>query len=398
MAVAHEPAIERSLIDSAVEFRRDLHRHPELAYQETRTSQQVAQWLSAIGVEFRTGLAGGTGVLGWLPATSANAGTIALRADMDALPILEATGLEYSSTRDGLMHACGHDGHTSILAAVAASLARTPERRNNVLFVFQPAEEGGAGGKRMVEEGALTGEILGLPAQLIYGLHCSNFYDVGQVTTCDGAMLASATQFNIRVKGKGGHAAAPHLGVDPTVIAAHILIGLQSIASRGVDPLDSIVVSVPMIHGGTAHNVIPDYVELEGTLRTLQEKTREFAMRRIPEIAKGIAEGLGGSAETSYQNDPYPVTVNEPAAAARFRRLMEGTAGIELQPDCVPVMGGEDFSFYGYSGVPACFYWLGIRPRGQESYPNVHTPQFNFNDDALEVGVRAMTTLALAPL
>jgi amidohydrolase len=398
MAITHEPAIVTSLISSAIAFRHDLHRHPELAYKEVQTSQRVAEWLSGISVEFVTGLAGGTGVLGWLPATEPDAPTIALRADMDALPILEATGVQYSSTREGVMHACGHDGHTATLAATAAALARTPVRRNNVLFVFQPAEEGGAGGKRMVEDGALTGKVLGKPADTIYGLHCSSIHEVGTVCTCDGPMLASATQFHIEVKGAGGHAAAPHLSIDPTVIAAQILLGLQTIASRGVDPLDSVVVTVPMIHGGSAHNVIPESVMMTGTLRTLKETTREFAMRRIPEIANGIATAMGGSAETHYEDNPYPVTMNDLVPTARFRKLIAATPGIELLPDGPPVMGGEDFSFYGNSGVPACFYWLGIRPKGMEKYPNVHTPTFNFNDEALEYGVRAMTTLTLAPL
>lgn len=398
MALAHNFELDHATIQSAIAFRHDLHRHPELAYQEVRTSQKVCEWLNGHGIEHVSGLAGGTGVLGWLPATEPGGGTIALRADMDALPILEATGVEYSSTYEGLQHACGHDGHTAVLAATAATLAKTPHRRNNVLLVFQPAEEGGGGAKKLVDEGALTGKVLGKPVDSIYGLHCFNYLDVGQVATCDGAMLASATGFDIEVVGRGGHAATPHLGVDPSVIAAQIVLALQTIASRNVDPLDSVVVSVPVIASGTAHNVIPDFVQMVGTLRTLREDTRMLAMRKLEEIPAGIAQAMGGSATTKFVDVPYPVTVNHLASTARFREIMRGLDGIELMPDCVPIMGGEDFSFYGYAGVPATFYWLGIRPRGAERYPNVHTPQFNFNDEALEIGVQAMAALTLNPL
>lgn len=392
--------LDSGLLQQVADFRHDLHRHPELGYKETRTSEKVQTWLTALGIEFKAGLALGTGILGYLPATTnpATAPTIALRADMDALPIVEATGLDYSSVYPGVMHACGHDGHTSVLAGTAAALAKTAERPNNILFVFQPAEEGGAGGRRMVEDGVLTGKLLGKAADMIFGLHGYSSLDVGQVCTCDGPMLAATSNLNIRVKGVGGHAASPHVCVDPVVCASHIVVALQTIVSRGTDPLDSLVISVPMFHAGTAHNVIPVEVELTGTIRTLKDETQKFAWRRIEELVHGIAAGLGCTAEVDFGDDNYPVTLNDPVAAARFRSIVNKTEGVELMPDCLPIMGGEDFSFYGQSGVPACFYWLGLRVPGTDSYPNVHTPEFNFNDAALEVGIRAMLSLALEPL
>ena len=391
--------VDSSLLGKVIDFRHDLHRHPELGYNEKRTSAKVQDWLASYGIEFKGGLALGTGVLGYLPATSnpETAPTIALRADMDALPILEATGVEYTSSYDGVMHACGHDGHTSILAGVAAILKNTAERPNNLLFVFQPAEEGGAGGRRMVEDGVLTGKIFGKPADMIFGLHGFSNLDVGQVSTRDGAMMAATSNLHIKVKGVGGHAAAPHVCVDPVVCASQIIVSLQSIVSRGTDPLESLVISVPMFLAGSAHNVIPVEAELTGTIRTLKDETQRFALRRIEELVHGTASAYGCTAELSFGDDNYPVTSNDVNAAARFRRVITGTHGVELMPDCVPVMGGEDFSFYGQSGVPACFYWLGLRVPGTDSYPNVHTPDFNFNDDAIAVGINAMVSLALDP-
>ena len=337
IAAAH--SLDSALLQEVTDFRHDLHRHPELGYKEIRTSGMVREWLAAHGVQFVGDLAGGTGVLGYLPATHnpERARTIALRADMDALPILEESDLPYVSQNEGVMHACGHDGHTSILCGTAATLARQAERPNNLLFIFQPAEEGGAGGRRMVEDGVLTGKLLGRSADMIFGLHGYNLMKLGEVSTCDGPMLASTDEIFITVRGKGGHAAAPHTGVDPTIVAAQILIGLQTIVSRGVDPLDSIVISMPMMHGGTAHNVIPDRVELTGTLRTLEMSTKAFGLRRIREVAEGIAAAHGASAEVRYGTDGYPVTKNDVHAAARFRNIIRGTEGIELIADTKPV-------------------------------------------------------------
>lgn len=392
MDLAARIAVE---LPEIVEIRHDLHAHPELGYQEVRTSGVVQRELTALGINHVPGLAGGTGVLGHVPASVPGARTIALRADMDALPIVENTGLPYASTHEGRMHACGHDGHTSILLGTARVLSKLDERPNNVLLLFQPAEEGGAGGKKMVDDGCLSGAVLGSRADLIFGLHGYPAMKVGHLATRVGPMMASADGFEIVVTGKGGHAAMPHLGIDPVVVASHIVTALQTIASRNVKPLDSVVVTIGKIAAGTASNIIPDTAFLVGTLRTLNEATRQLAMRRIDAIASGVAEAFGAKAELSFSYG-YPVTCNDASAVERLRATLAPVFGDALHPEDVePVMGAEDFSFYG-AECPACFYWLGLLGESQEQYPNLHAPEFDFNDSALPVGIRAMCELALA--
>jgi len=392
---AIDEAIARELPE-VVEIRHDLHMHPELMYEEKRTSEVVQRELKKAGVEFVAGLAGGTGVLGYLPATvnTGNAETVALRADMDALPIEEATGKPYASKTPGKMHACGHDGHTSVLIGTARVLAKMKDRPNNVLFLFQPAEEGGAGGRRMCEDGALAGKVIGKKADVIFGLHGFPNIEVGKMTTRYGALLASTNELEITIHGRGGHAAAPHTGIDPIVVASHIVTALQSIASRNVDPLDSVVVTITQIHAGTAYNVIPMEAVLRGTLRTLQAETKAFACKRIKEIAEQIAHAFGAKAEVDIR-EGYPVTMNEACATDRFKTVAKQVFGENLSEDCLPVMGGEDFSFYGQH-CPACFYFIGVKPKDMEKYPNLHAPDFDFNDDALPVGMKAMVSLALS--
>jgi amidohydrolase len=381
-------------LDCLVEIRHDLHAHPELGYQEVRTSGVVRRELEAAGVEFVGGLAGGTGILGYLPGTSESSHTVALRADMDALPIIENTGRSYASTHDGVMHACGHDGHTTVLLGTARTLAKLRHRPNNVLFIFQPAEEFGGGGSRMCDDGVLSGKVLGKPADIIFGLHGTNRHTVGEVATRLGAMMASSDPFVVNITGKGGHAAMPHTGTDPVVVASHFVVAVQTIASRNVDPLDSVVVTVAQVSAGNTHNVIPDTAHLKCTLRALNAETREYAQGRIREIAAGVAEAFGAKIEVDFLPG-YPVTVNHPLAVERFKRVAGEAFGPKLMPDILPVMGAEDFSFYG-KHVPACFYWLGLVPDGQDSYPNLHAPEFDFNDDAIPVGVKAMCSLALS--
>lgn len=385
-------------LDAITEIRHDLHAHPELMYQETRTSGVVQRELAAMSVEFRAGLAGGTGVLGYLPATAnpETAPTIALRADMDALPILERTGVPYTSTNEGVMHACGHDGHTSILLGAAQALSKTRDRRNNVLFLFQPAEEGGAGGLKMCEDGVLRGAVLGRKADMIYGLHGWTALQLGKIASREGALMAAADMFEITIKGAGAHAAYPHFGVDPVVAASHVVTALQTIASRNVGPLDSIVVTVAQVNAGSAHNIIPEEAVLKGTLRTLKPETREYGEKRIKEISANVAKALGAEAVVDWHAG-YPVTFNDSKATARFFEIARGVMGEKVEEVQVPTMGAEDFSYYGHE-VPACFYFLGLLNEGQEKYPNLHSPEFDFNDKAIPVGVRMMCELALAPL
>jgi amidohydrolase len=372
-----------------IKIRHDLHRNPELAFNEVRTSGVVQRELAGLGIELRAGLAKGTGVLGFLPATGQAKQTVALRADMDALPILENTGCSYASETPGKMHACGHDGHTTVLLGAARVLSKLSDRPNNVLFIFQPAEEDGGGGQFMVKDGVLNGSVLGPTADVIFGLHGYPGMTVGGVGTRTGPMMAATDMFKIVVRGRGGHAAMPHTGVDPILMASHLVVALQSISSRNVSPLDSVVVTVAMFHAGTATNIIPDTVELQGTIRTLKADTRSFAEQRLRSITANLTEAFGGSAEIDFING-YPVTVNDAAAADRFRATVEN-----LQPDVEPTMGAEDFSYYGLE-LPACFFWLGLVPPGQTSYPNLHAPEFDFNDAAIPVGVKAMCQLALS--
>jgi amidohydrolase len=367
-----------------------------LAFKEQKTSDLVKRQLSEAGIEYVGGLAGGTGVLARLPATTSGGSTVALRADMDALPILEETGLPYKSSNEGVMHACGHDGHTTILLSAAKLLSQTDHRENEVLFIFQPAEENGGGGKKMRDEGVLTGAILGKPADTIFGLHGFPSVEIGRVSTRVGPLLASACQLKITIKGKGAHAAQPHKGIDPILVASHIVTALQTVSSRSVDPLDSVVVTIGKIEAGHAHNVIPDTAILSGTLRTLSDEVSSLATGRIERIVSSIAEAFDATAQVEWEAVPYPVTRNDKGATERFRKIARSVVGA----DCVleepnPSMGGEDFSFYGQQ-VPACFFFLGLRPSEQETYPNLHSPTFDFNDNALQLGIELMTNLALA--
>ena len=388
------PRLSPSDLEHIVTIRHDLHAHPELGYQEHRTSEVVQQELTRLGIEFKAGLGRGTGVLAHIPATVANAETVAIRADMDALPIQENTGKPYASQTANVMHACGHDGHTAILLGAATVLSRAAERPNNLLLIFQPAEEGGAGGKAMCEDGVLDGSVLGEKASRIFGLHGHSATPLGHVATCVGPMLAATDSFHARLIGKGGHAAMPHTSVDPIVIASQIVSAWQTIASRNVDPLDSVVVTCGEFHAGVAHNVIPDAVELTGTIRTLRDETRSMAVRRFKEIAEGIAASFGAKFVCEWTT-PYPVTRNDAESEGRFRAALADFSGeVEKEP-CLPTMGGEDFSFYG-AHAKACFYWLGLNPKPDFVYPNLHAPEFDFNDDAIPYGVEAMCRLALA--
>jgi len=383
-------------LPSLIALRRDLHAHPETAFEERRTSEVVQRELAAAGIEHRAGLARGTGVLAHLPAPGDRA--TALRADMDALPITEDTGAAWSSTIPGRMHACGHDGHTTILvgaARVLAALGREGSLPHPITLVFQPAEEGGGGGRDMIESGALDGSVLGPPVERIMALHCWPWLDTGAVALRAGPVMASGDEIKITVQGIGSHAAMPHTGRDAVLAASAIVVALQQIVSRTIDPLDSAVVSISAIHGGTACNVMPARVELLGTLRTLQETTRTELRERIEHVVTNTAIAHGCTATVDIL-DGYPVTMNDEAltaVAARQLASAVGSANTHTMP--APAMGAEDFSFYGQR-VPACFIVLGTRREGETVYP-LHSPHFDFNDDAIATGVMAMCAMALAP-
>ncbi|MCA9311438.1 MAG: amidohydrolase [Phycisphaerales bacterium] len=387
----------------ATAIRHRLHRHPELMYEERCTAETVTDELEELGIEYKAGLAGGTGVIGWLPATTRAPGaapTVGLRADMDALPISEETELPYASENPGVMHACGHDGHTAVLLGAARVLAGVSQRANNVLLLFQPAEEGGAGGDRMCRDGALGGAAaggLGQPVDIMYGLHGWPELPVGKVATRVGPLLAATDEFTITVRGKGCHAAYPHLGLDPVVIAAEMVTALQSIPARRVSPLDNVIITVGSIHAGHAHNVIPEEVRMLGTIRTLLASTRTQVEQDFRRLVSGIGAAHGAEVDINW-HEGYPVTRNDPEATARFRRIASATLGEDnvLEREH-PTMGGEDFSYYGQR-VPACFYFVGLCPPGVAEYPNLHTPRFDFNDDALPLAIGLTVQLALDAL
>lgn len=386
-------------ISDLIAIRRDLHAHPEIGYEEQRTSQVVQRELKEAGVDFKAGLAGGTGVMAHMPGNgSASSPAIGLRADMDALPILEQSGLPYASTTPGKMHACGHDGHTTILIGAARVLSKIAKQNGGlprpVSFVFQPAEEGGAGGQKMVQEGCLSGKIIGPPIENMFGLHGWPRLPQGVVGTRVGPLLAASDRFDIVIKGVGSHAAFPHASRDPIVAVASIVSALQTIASRNVDPLGAVVVSITMVHSGTAYNVIPDQAKISGTVRSLTAPVQQLARQRIGEIANGIAQAHGCTAEYEYRLG-YPVTCNDRGAVDTFKRIGTQVVGDEKVVDLPqPVMGGEDFAFY-CEVVPSCFFVLGLIPPGRKSMPDLHQPDFDFNDDAIATGVEMFCSLAL---
>jgi amidohydrolase len=379
------------------EIRHDLHAHPQTCFEETYASGVVQAELAALGIQFKAGMAKGTGVLGYLPATTdpETAPTIALRADMDALPIHEETGLPYASTIPGRMHACGHDGHTTILLGVARSLLGTGHRPNNMLFVFQPAEEGGGGGDLMCQEGALNGTVLGKKADFMFGLHGWSTVQLGHVATRVGALMAATDEFIVTMRGQGGHAAAPERSRDPIVALCAFVGAAQHIVSRNVDPFAQAVVTVGEVHGGTAHNVIPMAATAHGTMRTMDASVRELLRARLREVAQGIALAHGVTADVTI-NHGYPVVMNDAGAVDRFLKVARESLGDEFVSDqAIPTMGGEDFAYYG-AQCPSCFFQLGLIRPGETTYPSVHTPVFDFNDDAIEVGVKVMAALALS--
>lgn len=387
-------AIAREL-PSLREIRHDLHRYPELGYQEKRTSGVIRGELTRLNIAHKADLAGGTGVVGFLPATEAGGESkkaVALRADIDALPIVEQTGLEYASCTPGLMHACGHDGHTTILLG-AARVLKTMRRPRPVILMFQPAEEGGGGADRLCREGALDGTLIGPAAEMAFGLHGWPDLTLGHVATRPGPLLASTDEIRVVIKGVQSHGAYPHYSRDTIVAAAHCIVALQSVVSRNVSPLDACVVTIGKIEAGTATNIIPQQASFIGTIRALSEPVRATARRRVREVVEHTARALGCEAEVEI-NPGYPVTFNDPALTERFLKVAKGALGEQragLVPN--PTMGGEDFSYYAQR-VPAVFFCLGLKPEDRESYPTLHQPDFDFNDDALGLGVEMMCRLA----
>ena len=363
------------LLDDITAWRRDIHAHPELLFDTHRTSALVAEKLRAFGCDDVVEGIGRTGVVGLIKGRSTGSGkVIGLRADMDALPIEEETGVDYASGTPGKMHACGHDGHTAMLLGAAQYLAETRNFDGTVAVIFQPAEEGGGGGREMCADGMM--DRFGI--QEVYGLHNWPGQPVGTFAIRPGPMMASADLMEIIVRGKGGHAAKPHETVDPTVCAAQLVTALQTVASRNIDPVTQLVVSVTSFEtASTAFNVIPQHVTLRGTVRSLSPENRDLAEDRIKAICEGIAMAHGCTAEVDYQRN-YPVTVNhvdQTAHAAEAARAVSGTC---LDADLV--MGSEDFSFM-LEERPGAYILM-----GNGDTAAVHHPAYNFNDEAIPAG------------
>ncbi|WEX10088.1 M20 aminoacylase family protein [Chelativorans sp. AA-79] len=372
------------------EWRRDLHRRPEILFDVHETAAFVREKLERFGCdEVATGI-GRTGVVGIIRGSRGEGPCVGLRADMDALPLQEATGKPYASAMPGRMHACGHDGHTAMLLGAAKYLAETRNFAGTVAVIFQPAEEGGGGGNEMVKDGMM--ERFGITR--VFGMHNLPGLPVGQFGIRPGPIMASTAEFAITVHGKGGHAAMPHRTVDPVVMAAQIVLGLQTIAARSIDPLESVVVSVTKVHGGDAHNIIPDKVELAGTIRTLKREVSALAEERLHAICRGIADAGGASVSVEY--DPnYPVTVNHPEETGFAGSVASEVAGAaNVFTDMPPMMGGEDFS-YMLEARPGAFIFVG---NGDSA--GLHNPAYDFNDEAIPHGVSYWVRLAeraLAP-
>jgi amidohydrolase len=368
----------RDLAVDAGEWRRDIHAHPELLYDVPRTAKFVADRLHAFGCDEVEMFVGKSGVVGVIKGRKPHDGrVIGLRADMDALPIHEQTNLPHRSTVEGKMHACGHDGHTAMLLGAARYLAKTRDFAGTAVVIFQPAEEGGAGAKAMLDDGLM--ERFGV--QEVYGMHNWPSLPVGAFAIRKGALMASADKFTIRVEGKGGHAAAPHICVDPLLAGATMVTALQSIVSRNVDPLHACVVSVTRFDAGTAFNITPQTAEMYGTVRTLSEATRDLAERRVREIVAGIAAAHGVAATVDYTRN-YPSTLNHAAqtdiAANVARRV---AAEGHVNADIPPVMGAEDFSFM-LEARPGAFIFI-----GNGDTAGLHHPAYDFNDATIPYGM-----------
>lgn len=374
--------------DELVARRRDLHMHPELAFEEVRTAGIVAQELAALGMEVQTGV-GKTGVVGILEGDK-DGPTILVRADMDALPILEENELEYASQVDGKMHACGHDGHTTIALGVAKLLARHRDQiTGRIKFVFQPAEEIVGGAKAMIADGVLESPR----PDYTLGLHLWNSMPLGIIGLADGPVMAGSSIFTLKITGKGGHAASPHQGIDPVVCAAQIITAFQTIVSRNKAPLESAVISVTWIHAGTAFNVIPQEVELRGTIRFFKLEVRDLIERRMAEIAHGIAGAMNCVADLNIEHNVLPV-VNDPGVTGRIRPLIRQYVGEEGLTNTERTMGAEDVGLF-MDDIPGAYFFLGAAVPGQETYYGHHHPRFDFDENALPLGV-ALLSAAVA--
>jgi amidohydrolase len=385
------PEVEQ-LNAAVIALRRTLHQWPELGFQEERTSALVADYLSSLGLQVTTGLAR-TGVLGVLDGAGEGK-TVLLRADMDGLPIEEASGAPYASQNRGVMHACGHDGHTAILLMVAKVLAqRRQQFAGTVKFAFQPAEELPPGGaKGMIVQGVLENPRV----DAVFGLHLWNGLPVGTIGVDAGPIMASVDRFDVMIKGVGSHGAYPHMGVDPIVIGSHVVTALQTVVSRETPPLAPVVVTVGKFQGGTAFNVIPSHAELSGTVRTVDAKIRQDMPSRLERLIRGITSAMRADYEFTYEVG-YPVTVNHADMAQLAERVAAEIVGGAHVVRVGMTMGAEDMSYF-LEVVPGCYVRLGSGNVEKGLIHPHHSALFNFDEAALPIGVELLTRLTLAAL
>ena len=368
------------------EWRKDLHRIPEIGLQEHKTSEFIQNKLKLWNIDFKAGYAN-TGIVAWVKGNKGSSEkTIGLRADFDALPMTEKNSFNHKSMNEGMMHACGHDGHTTMLLGAAKYIKENPEFDGKVYFIFQPGEEGFGGGEKMIQEGLFKDHKI----DEVYALHNWPELPLGHFGISTGAIMAAVDEYDIIVKGKGGHAAFPHLAIDPIVIASQIVLSLQTIISRFLNPVDNALITVTKIHGGSAYNVIDDEVILNGTVRTFKQETRDKIERKINETAEGIAKANGGEAEVVYSRK-YPPTINskkESIFASIVAKELVGEKNVQMDVD--PSMGGEDFS-YLLNEKPGSYLYIGQKDKGYEA--GLHTTKYDFNDDLLPVGVNFWVNL-----
>ena len=380
------PILNRAaeLQDEVAEWRRHIHARPELLFAVENTAAFVAEKLKEFGVdEIVTGI-GRTGVVGLIKGKGEGSRTVGLRADMDALPLTEITGKPWASKTPGKMHACGHDGHTAMLLGAAKYLAETRNFNGNVAVIFQPAEEGGGGGNLMVKDGMM--ERFGI--EEVYGMHNLPGLPVGQFATRKGPIMAATDEFTVTIKGRGGHAAQPHRTIDPIAIGSQIVTNLQLIASRSVNPLRSVVVSVTKFNAGFAHNVIPNDATFAGTIRTLDDEVRDQAEARLREVVTGICAAHGADADINFHRN-YPVTFNHADETEHAVAIATDIAGeANVDPEIDPMMGGEDFS-YMLNARPGAFIFI-----GNGDTAGLHNPAYDFNDEAIAHGISYWVRLA----
>jgi amidohydrolase len=378
-----------SIHDLIVGFRRELHQWPEAGFEEFKTAELIESFLGNLPeLEIERGI-GRSGLVATL--NSGHEGPcIAFRADMDGLPILEQTGLDYASKSKGWMHACGHDGHCAIQAGLAIVLSSMKDHLiGPVKFIFQPAEEGKGGAREMILAGALAKPDV----KAIFGLHGWPSLKKGMVGFRKGSFFASTDRVVLKVKGKGGHAAMPHLTIDPVVIAANIITAAQSLVSRRVSPQDAVVISFTNIEGGSADNIIPEEVTVRGTVRFLKESQRYETIEALKVLCEGTARAMGGEASLEVLQGGYPVLECNEALVERFRKEASAVIGERRVVSVEPTMGGEDFAYYAQE-IPACFWLLGMDSTPDGNPKNLHTPKFDFNDDVIALGIRLQAQMA----